>query len=567
MSLSPTLLPVGIPEDVRAIADRVQAGTVMGARQAADALLQSRPDDYWVLHLSGTVALAEDRYLEAIEQFRRAIKHAPDKYNAAMNWHGAGQAMLALRQYERAAEALRVARRMDPECVAYSLDFAQALEGSGKLQLAEEVLRDCMRRHPNDSAPITALAGIWTQHGRQQDALALLDTARRCDPRYAPAYFNASTALAMLGRKDEAYRACGMALQLDPMLAHYYQLSLLGPVNEEQLGILRLRAAENSGVSTEMRVDAGFALAAVHAHRSEYALAFEQLERANRLKHAVTDFDIAESANRVRVLRAFFVPALFARFENKLHSDLKPIFIVGMPRSGSTLIEQMLAAHPGVKAGGELPYLPNICRTLGQTSWAADRRASPISDAQVVADLTGACEEYAKLTEPLWRGNLSFTDKLLSNYQMLGMIQLMFPQATIIHARRNPFDTCLSCYEHLFSSPVGFAYDLRDLGAQYRLYEELMAHWHAVLPTGRILDVDYEAVVTEPETQVQRILKHCGLTFDPACLNPNLVRRPVMTASVVQVSSPIYHTAIGRWRHYREYLQPLAQALGRALPD
>lgn len=564
--MNPAPLPASIPEDVREIADQVDAGRVTGTRQAIDALLQIRPYDYWALHLSGTIALAENRYPVAIEQFHRAVEHAPDKFNEAMSWNGAGQAMLALHQYERAAETFRLALRIDPERIMHSLDFARALEGSGKLQLAEEVLCDCMRRHPRDPAPATGLAGIWTQHGRQQDALVLLDTARRCDPNYAPAYFNASTALFMLGKAEAAYAACRAALQLDPMLAHYYQLAYLGPLDKEQVSMLRQRAADNSSVTTEIRVDAGFALAIVYAHRGDYDLAFEQLERANRLKRVTLNFNTAHSAKRVRVLQAFFVASLFARFKNKLHCDLKPIFIVGMPRSGSTLIEQILAAHPSVQAGGELLYLPNICRAVGE-AWAARRSTFAVSDAEVVADLTGACEEYTKLTEPLWRCHARFTDKLLDNYHLIGMIQLMFPQAVIIHVRRDPFDTCLSCYERLFSSQMDFAYDLHDLGAQYRLYEELMTHWHAVLPAGRILDVDYEMVVTQPEKQVRRILEHCGLPFDAGCLNFYSVRRPVTTASATQVRRPIYSASIGRWRHYRAHLQPLAEALGRTLPD
>lgn len=565
-SMSATSSPGEIPEDALKIAGQADAGDITGARQAVSGLLQSRPDDYFLLHLSGSIALAESRNEAAIEEFHRAVQHAPDRPNEAMSWNGTGQALLALRHYERAAEAFRLAIRMDPGCVAHSLDFARALDGSNKLQLAEEVLRDCMRRLPGDPAPATALAGIWTQHGRQQDALALLDAARRCDPYYAPAYFNASAALAMLGRVEAAYTACRAAMRLDPTLAHYYQLANLGPVDEDQINMLRQRVSEGSTASVEVRVDAGFALAIVYSRRGEYDLAFEQLERANRLKRATLGFNIAHSTKRVRALQAFFTASLFARFENKLHCDLKPIFIIGMPRSGSTLIEQMLAAHPDVQAGGELLYLPNICRVVGET-WVARRLTSPVSDAEVAADLKSACEEYGRLTEPLWRGHARFTDKLLGNYHMLGMIQLMFPQATIIHARRDPFDTCLSCYERLFSSAMDFVYDLHDLGVQYRLYEELMAHWHAVLPASRILDVDYEMVVAQPEGQVRRVLEHCGLPFDAACLSFYSVRRPVTTASMYQVTRPIYRTSIGRWRHYRKHLQPLAEALGRTLPD
>ncbi|MGH8278945.1 MAG: tetratricopeptide repeat-containing sulfotransferase family protein [Gammaproteobacteria bacterium] len=559
-------LPTSVPADVRAIAARVQAGIIAEARPAAERLLRERPTDCWVLYLTGIISLAEDRYPEAIRQFQEAARHAPERTGLALSWNGVGRSWLALGQYQRAAEAFRTALRIEPERIAHALDFAQALEGTGKLQLAEELLRDGMRGHPGDPAPATALAGIYTQHGRQAEALALLDTVLRKSPGYAPAHFNASTALVMLGRVEAAYEACRKALELDPALAHFYQLANLGPLDAGQIAMLRERAAENSGASVEMRVDAGFTLAAMHAQRGEYDAAFAQLERANRLKHATLSFDIERLVGSARVLRAFFTPALFARFAGKIHSDLKPIFIVGMPRSGSTLIEQMLAAHPEVGAGGELLYLPEVCRAAGD-AWLTRPAGDPPSDGEVVADLTRASAEYARRSEPLWRAHARFTDKLLGNYQLLGMIELMFPQAAIIHVRRDPFDTCLSCYEHLFSSRMDFVYDLGDLGSQYRLYEELMAHWRAVLPAGRILDVDYESVVTQPEAQVRRVLEHCGLPFDAACLDFQAVHRPVTTASVVQVTRPLYRTSIGRWRHYRAHLEPLAEALGRRLPD
>ncbi|MGH8402427.1 MAG: sulfotransferase family protein, partial [Gammaproteobacteria bacterium] len=237
----------------------------------------------------------------------------------------------------------------------------------------------------------------------------------------------------------------------------------------------------------------------------------------------------------------------------------------GMPRSGSTLVEQMLAGHPQVQAGGEMPHLPVICHAVGDT-WGARGSASPGSDEQVIADLTAAVHQYAQLTEHLRRCRQRFTDKLLGNYLMLGMIELMFPQASIIHTHRNPFDTCLSCYERLFTSELNYTYDLTDLGRQYLLYEELMAHWHTALPVGRILDVEYEALVADPETGLRRILDHCGLPFDAACLKFHEVSRPVTTASAAQVRKPIYQSSAGRWRLYKNHLQPLAEALQRPLP-
>lgn len=557
---------VAVPEDLQQAAELVRAGRVGAAAQLLDPRLKNHPNDYHVLHLAGTLAIAENRHADAVDYFRRAIAVAPDAANQAMSWNGVGHAMSGLKQYAQAEEAYRRAMLADSSQVTHALDFAQALSDAGKHQLAADVLQTAIRRHPKDPAPCARLASFLIKQGRQQDALVMLDMAMRCDPGYAPAHFNASVALVMLGNTAEAYKACDTALTLDPGLSGYYQLAGLGEVSAERLAFLQARAAPDSDATPEARIDAGFALATVYNRRGDPERAFRHLAEANRLKRASIQFNIENSRERVHRLKAFFTPQFFARFAGRVPSTLKPIFIVGMPRSGSTLIEQMLAGHPQVQAGGELPHLPVICHAVGD-AWGERGTAAPGSDEQVIGDLTEAVRKYAELTEYLRRRHECFTDKLPGNYLMLGMIQLLFPQASIIHTRRNPFDTCLSCYERLFSSELNYTYDLADLGHEYCLYEELMAHWHAALPPGRILDVEYETLVADPEIGLRRILDHCGLPFDAACLKFHEVRRPVTTASAVQVRKPIYQSSAGRWRLYKNHLQPLADALQRPLPS
>lgn len=555
-----------VPEDVRGIAERVWAGKLDDAREAADIVLRNRPEDYYALHLAGVIALNESRFKSAIELFHYAVKRAYNKTDEAASWNGIGRAMIGLHQHAQAADAFCCAMQADPSRSVHAMDFAQELAETGKLNQAEEVLRNEMRRHPQDAGPPTRLASVWIRHGRHQDALVLLDIAQLADANYAPAYFNASVALAMLGKTDKAYKACCAALKLDPTISGYYLLARLGEVKDEQVRMLEQRVTQGFGVTVDGRIDAGFALAVVFEGRGEYDQAFRYLQVANALKHSTLDYNPGDSIELVRRSKAFFVPALFDRLMGKVHCDLQPIFIVGMPRSGSTLVEQMLASHPNVQAGGELPYLPEICQRVGDI-WGARGSASPGNDAEVITDLEQACTEYALLTSSLRRMHTRFTDKLPGNYLLLGMIQLMFPRAMIVHTRRNPFDSCLSCYEQLFSSRMDFTYDLYDLGERYRLYEEIMDHWHRVLPPGRILSVDYESVVSEPETQLRRLLSYCGLPYDASCLEFQSLHRAVTTASASQVRKPIYRSSVGRWRHYRHHLKPLADALHQPLPD
>lgn len=553
-------------DDFQEAVDLMNSGNVAAAAQRVARLLETRSRDYGVLHLAGTIDLAENRYSEALQHFRSAIGTAPDKPNEAMSWNGVGQVMSKLRRYPQAEEAFRRAMLADSASVTHLLDFAQSLSGAHKYDLAVDVLRTAIRRHPKNPASYVRLGSVFISMGRQREALLMYDLALKQDPNYSPAHFNASVALTMLGKLKEAYQACDAALALDPGLAGYYQLSNLGKIDDQRMAFLENRAREDSGFPITTRVDAGFALAKEYQRRGEHAQSFSFLHNANRLKRTTMEYTVSSDTERVRLLKSMFTKDFFARFDGKLSSGLKPIFIVGMPRSGSTLVEQMLAAHPDVQAGGELPHVPIICEEVGEI-WGTRGVASPGSDAEVIADLTHAAEQYAKLTEYLLRYHQRFTDKLPGNFLLTGMIHLMFPHSTIIHTRREPFDTCLSCYEHLFASELAYTYDLTELGQIYRLYEEIMEHWHAVLPRDRILDVQYETIVADPEPGLRRILDHCGLSFNPACLDFHEVKRAVTTASATQVRKPIYQSSIGRWRLYRDWLHPLSDALGRPMAE
>ncbi len=225
-----------------------------------------------------------------------------------------------------------------------------------------------------------------------------------------------------------------------------------------------------------------------------------------------------------------------------------------MPRSGTTLVEQILAAHPSIHAAGELPHMRRIVDGLGGFPQSA-------------AELDGGAlrrlgERYLNLIASASQDKARVVDKAPINFVNLGLIQLVLPDAKIIHARRDPVDTCVSCYTKLFANSQNFTYDLAELGRYCRDYLTLMEHWRATLPTSRFIEVDYEAVVDDVEGQARRILEFLELPWDPACLEFYRVERPVRTSSVNQVRQPIYRSSVGRWRQHADALQPLLQALG-----
>jgi len=253
-----------------------------------------------------------------------------------------------------------------------------------------------------------------------------------------------------------------------------------------------------------------------------------------------------------------FTPELYARLQGAGAPSELPVFIVGMPRSGTTLIEQIVSSHPQVTGAGELSAL----RLVVEGSGVFPERLEALAEGEAADLLRQLGQAYLARVAPLAQGRARLVDKMPGNFLYAGMIPLILPGARIIHTRRDAVDTCLSCYTKLFGGEQSFAYDQAELGAFYRHYERLMAHWREILPSERFIEVDYESVVDNLEDEARRLTDFLGLSWDDACLNFHDNRRVVRTASVNQVRQPIYKTSKGRWQAYADYLGPLLAALG-----
>ncbi|HEY3645585.1 MAG TPA: sulfotransferase [Gammaproteobacteria bacterium] len=544
----------------QALAD-FDAGKYAEAALSSAQLLAEQPHDPRVLHLAGAMALQEQRFLESENLLGRALRAAQTPHDQAMIWSTTGRLARTVGNLDHSEESYRRATLLDPATVDHVIAFALLLASRGKLDPAIEVMRGAIVRHPRDPYPCVTLGNLLLQAGRQRDALAFYDMALQRNPNYAPAHFNAGVALTMLGKVDAALTATQNALKIEPGMAGYYQLASLDGLKLDDPVIPQLETlADLEGAALDERIDANFALGRVYDSAGDAARAFPRFARGNALKRATLDYDIRNDEERTERVIALFSRDFFERFRGISDSKLAPIFIVGMPRSGTTLTEQMLAGHSKVEAGGELTIMPGLARRLGET-WGSRGEASPGTDAQVKADILEAAAAYIRETAKLQSRRPHFTDKLPGNFLFIGLIHLMFPEARIIHCRRDPVDTCLSCFQRLFSSDVLYSYDLRELGRHYRLYQRLMDHWHAVLPPGRILDVGYESVVADPETNLRRVLSFCGLEFEPGCLEFHEVKRSVTTASAAQVRKPLYKTSVNRHQKYGADLAPLLEAL------
>jgi len=429
--------------------------------------------------------------------------------------------------------------------------------------------------------------------GRYEQALAAFDRALALRPNYVDALIGRGAALKMLGQAPEAFACFDRAIALGGeaeakgLAARGSALAEAGET-EEARQVLR-RAAEsdtNCGAAwlsfgDLVKFEAGdpafaamearlaeserrrpgeaqtlhFALGKAYLDVGDSGRAFAHLDAGNRMKRAQLAYDADANHARAAAIAAAFSAETFTRFAGAGSPAATPIFVVGMPRSGTTLIEQILASHPTILGAGELHVLPHIVAAIGGLP---DGLGALTPD-----DLAGLGDDYlAQAGEPP-AGKTRVVDKLPGNFVNAGLIRLILPEARIIHVRRDAVDTCLSCYSKAFKAAnLPYTYDQTELGLFYRDYEALMAHWRATLPATHFLEVEYEAVVDDLEAQARRMIAFLGLTWDPACLEFHRTKRPVRTASVNQVRKPIYRGSVGRWRQHAAYLGPLLKALG-----
>jgi hypothetical protein len=320
---------------------------------------------------------------------------------------------------------------------------------------------------------------------------------------------------------------------------------------------VRSRSESNLTISRERRSAAHFSLGRLYDRAGDYNRAFVHFQAGNNLKPS--DFDRGEFTRFIDDLINTFDVDFMRNAPCAHHGSRRPVFIVGMPRSGTSLVEQILASHPEVCGGGELEDIRHIA--FGAGAWLGSSHTYP----RVVRELAAAdCDTlaagYLKKLAVLSPQARCVTDKMPQNFLALGLIALLFPEARVIHCLRDPLDTCLSCYFHDFTGYHPYAYRLEGLGFYYRQYQRLMRHWRAVLPIP-MLDVVYEDLVADPEAGIRQLLAFCELDWDERCLRFYESERIVHTSSYQQVRRPIYKSSLGRWRHYAAHLEPLRRAL------
>ena len=453
-----------------------------------------------------------------------------------------------------------------------SLALAQQHLRAGKLDAATKLCRSALRQQPEWAPALCLLSEVAYKSEDISGTISLLRRAIASDPANARCHSDLASMYRLGGQLDEAQREFETAISLNPREASfYYELSLLkkfvpgDPIVEAMEALLRIGV----GLPYILQVRLRYALAKAYDDMGRVDDSFRHLSQGNALRRSQLSSTGWSEAREIELsdrLRTVFDRGLFeTRSGAGYRSDL-PVFIVGMPRSGTTLVEQILSSHPSVFGAGELLDLGKQVDALRAGPGRALRYPDCVP-ALSDRDIQAFGRTYVAGLRRRARNAVRITDKALGQVFYLGLIHLALPEARIIYVRRNPIDCCLSCYSTLFTEGWECTYDLGELGRFYARYASLMQYWRELLPPDRFLEVRYEDVVADLEPEARRLVAFCGLDWDPACLAFHEAERPVLTASAQQVRQPIYQTSRGRAERYRAHLGPLIAALGEWAPS
>lgn len=515
----------------------------------------------------GTVFRDTARLEQAEASFRRAIAFRKN-YLEAMN--NLGGVYLAQRRYDEALRILGDALKEHPGNAQTLLSIARAQNARGAYPLANRAVQTVLKENDKNVEALILAGQVSHELDRYDAALEFLEKALELQPKNIEALNYYGVALKSVGRLEDSRKAFIQALEAQPRaIGTYSNLVDLEKFSEDNpLFQAMARIASRLKNPKDVRYLAlHFALGKAYDDIGNYEKAFEHYSLGASLKRPSLKFDEAEAHSFFGDIINTFSEKYFADNTFEGSPSKSPIFIVGMPRSGSTLAEQIISAHPKVFGAGEIKTL-SYCVGAIRQKYPSLSKFPALAKVIKPSQLNAIARNYLSATNKLSNSAPRVTDKLLTNFFFAGLIHVMFPNAKIIHTKRNPVDSCLSTFTKLFKDDMPHSYDLGELGRYYVKYQELMAHWKAVLPSSAYTEIQYEELVADPEPHARRLIEFCDLEWDPQCLSFHESKRPVKTASVSQVRKPIYTSSVERWRRYGPQLNPLLKALGmETLPE
>jgi len=500
-----------------------RAGEFGKAENICRDILRKDPTNVNATRMLGTIAADLGKHRLAARMLRNAVKLAPDFFGARMDL---ARALIEIDELEEGREVLDRAIKLKPDLPQPRALLGNLFSKQGRFEEAVEVYKEVLDKQPNHGGSLAAMGHALKTIGRQEESI---DTYRDCIKTF-PEFGEAYWALANL----KTFR-----------------------FSDDEVATME-RNVENEKLADETRVNFNYSLGKSYEDRDDYDRAFACYDRGNALRRPNENYDPVHT----ELVHDQIIETISSEFlqqnEGNGAPDDAPIFIVGLPRSGSTLIEQILASHSQVDGTHELPDLPRIIKTIN------DQRLEgvgyPMALKHYGKELASLGQQYMELTARYRKDAPCFTDKMPNNFAGIGMIAAILPNAKIVNARRHPLDSCMGCYKQLFYKGQSFTYDLVELGEYYLEYVRLMDHWHEVLP-GKVLDVQYEEMVADQENQSRRLIEHCHLPWEDQVLRFYETDRAVITASSEQVRQPIYSKSVNSWRRFEPHLGPLIEVL------
>ncbi len=574
-----------------------QQGALQQASDIYSQILQDDPDHADANHLMGLLAHQSGNHELAAQLLLKAIHSSPTIH--PLYFDNLATICISMGKLEDAANCYQEIIRSQPDQADAYRKLGNTRLQQGNLSAAVIAFRQAVRIMPNDASVHNSLGVAWLKQGQLLEAEKSLREAILVDADYHEAYGNLAIALKEQSRLEDAEAILKHSLHMSPQNAsNCYNLanilSIQGKIQEAQaaycktlsikpdyteafrcLSRLKKYAClddetkkftalyQNPDLLKDKKMHLGFALGKIHEDIGQYDAAFAYLSEANTLFRSSYNYTLKEDRAFFELLMSIFDQHYMRQYADSGNSDATPIFIVGMPRSGTSLVEQILASHAQVYGAGELEYLKQIVWQSCEGDAASGFNFLENIKKLNAHELKKMGDAYISKMRSHSANSRFISDKMPHNFFYLGVIKTILPQAKIIHCQRDPLDNCFSIYKNYFSSSQRYAYDLSELGEYYACYQTLMDHWHQVLPENSIYDVQYEKIVENPQEQIKDLLQHCELAWDEKCLSFHNTERAVKTASIAQVRQPMHQQSVKLWKHYEQHLHPLLESLNK----
>lgn len=529
--------------------------------------LKSNPNHAESLNNLGAVMTENEQPEKGLELLQKALQLQP---NYAEAYRNTGSCYLMLEQYSQAQQAFRQALQLKPDFPEALLGLASIEQEGNRFSAAEQLIDQALAINASLIAAYSQQGSLYNTMGFPDRAHQAFDKGMELDPDDIGCYIGKSQLLTEQGEMEAAQSLLNTALSLDSdSLAARLNLAQLNKASVENSNFKALLAAEEKldPAAKTRAIGVHFGLGKCYDDIGDYQQSMTHFLEACRLKREKIHYKASDNTMIALNIMSTFTPELLARFKGIGCTTNTPIFVLGMPRSGTTLTEQIIASHPLCHGAGELPDLGNIINRREQKLTESAQNNYPNYLPQLNPDeITQMGERYYNSLRKHHAEARHITDKMPSNFFYLGLIHLMLPRAKIIHVKRHPIDTCISGLSKLFKRGQYHSYDMVEQASYYRDYANLMAHWRSILPAGSFYEVQYEDLVRDTESQAKALINYCELEWDDVCLEFYKHKRSVKTASVTQVRKPIYNSSLERWRRYGDVIQPLLDTLGDLVP-